>query len=326
MEEPHQAKTQKNNLNVTIRPLEEVDLQEAEQIFRVAFGTFLGVPDPANFSIDKASIRNRWLAEHTAAFGAEIDGRLVGSNMASRWGSVGVLGPLTILPDFWNRGIGKLLMEPVVNTFDRWGCKHAGLYTFAESRKHIRLYQKYGFWPRFLTPIMSKAVQTTKTKPLYIKYSDTPKKDQRTCLDTCFEMTNLIYEGLNLEHEIVSVYTQGLGETLLISDGRELTGLAVCHCGSGTEAGRDTCYVKFGVVRPGKNSGKSFGRLLGACESLAYERGMSRLVAGVNTARHQAYQGMFKMGFTIDFQGIIMQRPNEAAYNLPDIYLIDDWR
>jgi len=53
---------------------------------------------------------------------------------------------------------------------------------------------------------------------------------------------------------------------------------------------------------------------------------MLRLVAGVNTARHQAYQKMLDRGFTVDMVGIIMQRPNEASYNRPDVYLIDDWR
>ena len=37
-----------------------------------------------------------------------------------------------------------------------WGIRHAGLFTFAHSPKHVHLYQKFGFWPRFLTAIMSK--------------------------------------------------------------------------------------------------------------------------------------------------------------------------
>ncbi|MBW2144897.1 MAG: GNAT family N-acetyltransferase, partial [Deltaproteobacteria bacterium] len=218
-------------MDISIRLLKEIDLEDAEQIFRLAFGTFLGVPDPANFSIDKACIHSRWNADHTAAFGAEVDGKLVGSNIATRWGSMGFLGPLTILPDFWNRGIGKLLIEPVVDMFDLWGCRHAGLYTFSDSQKHIGLYQRYGFWPRFLTPIMSKAVQPGENHSQYFKYSDIPESDRELYLNDCFEMTDLIFEGLSLEHEIASVYTQGLGDTVLIKDGDKLAGLAVCYCG-----------------------------------------------------------------------------------------------
>ena len=55
-------------------------------------------------------------------------------------------------------------------------------------------------------------------------------------------------------------------------------------------------------------------------------RNLSRLVAGVNTARHEAYQQMLARGFRTDMQGLAMSRPNEAGYNRPGVYLIDDWR
>jgi hypothetical protein len=62
------------------------------------------------------------------------------------------------------------------------------------------------------------------------------------------------------------------------------------------------------------------------CEELARAQGMSRLVAGVNTGRHEAYRKMIAHGFRTDIQGIVMQRYNEPGYNRPDVYLIDDWR
>ena len=46
-----------------------------------------------------------------------------------------------------------------MNIFDKkWHTKHAGLFTFAQSAKHVGLYQKFGFWPRFLTMVMSKPI------------------------------------------------------------------------------------------------------------------------------------------------------------------------
>ena len=38
--------------NVTVRPLQEADLGEADRIMRVAFGTFVGLPDPGTFMGD----------------------------------------------------------------------------------------------------------------------------------------------------------------------------------------------------------------------------------------------------------------------------------
>ena len=46
------------------------------------------------------------------------EGRLVGSNFVTNWGSVGFFGPLTVDPECWSQGIAKRLMEPTVELFD----------------------------------------------------------------------------------------------------------------------------------------------------------------------------------------------------------------
>ena len=82
--------------------------------------------------------------------------------------------------------------------------------------------------------------------------------------------------------EINAVAAQKLGDTVLLWEDARLVGLAVCHCGPGTEAGSGTCYVKFGAARPGPTAGQDFDRLLDACEEMASKSGLSRLAAGVN--------------------------------------------
>jgi hypothetical protein len=86
---------------VSSRQLQEGDLDSADRIFRLAFGTFLGLPNPKDFSGDSDYIRSRWLANPAATVGAELDGSLVGSNFVTLWGSVGFFGPLTVHPFFW---------------------------------------------------------------------------------------------------------------------------------------------------------------------------------------------------------------------------------
>jgi hypothetical protein len=49
-------------------------------------------------------------------------------------------------------------------------------------------------------------------------------------------------------------------------------------------------------------------------------------IAGVNTARFEAYRKMISLDFHTEIQGVVMDNPNEFGYNKPDIYLIDDWR
>ena len=321
---PKTDDTTKSNINV--HPLQETEVSTADAIMRLAFGTFIGLPEPMSFMGDAAYIRNRWLAHPEAAFAAEVDGQVIGSNFATRWGSVGFFGPLTVRPDYWERGVAKRLMEPIVDLFDKWGTTHAGLFTFPHSAKHVGLYQRFGFWPRFLTPVMSKPVERVKSSSDWTRFSDVPATERDSVLNACREVTDAIYEGLDVTHEIQAVAAQKLGDTILLWDNSRLVALAICHIGAGTEAGSGVCYIKFGAVRLGPTAEHDFNRLLEACEELALAQQVSRLRAGVNTARHEAYRHMLSHGFRTDMQGVVMSRPNEAGYNRPGVYLLDDWR
>lgn len=310
--------------DVTIEPLQEKDLNEADRIFHLAFGTFLGLPDPSAFAAGSDYIRTRWKTHPEGFFAAKVADRFIGSNFATDWGSVGFFGPLTIDPSYWDRGVGQRLLEPVIDCFSSWGTKHAGLYTFAQSAKHVGLYQKFGFWPRFLTAIMTLRVRAEEnSKAFFGKFSEV---NQSPALEACRELTDEIYRGLDLSREIRAIADQHLGDTVLLTDQSRLSGFAICHCGEGTEAGPDTCYIKFGAVRSGAGAAERFDQLLLACEQLASDRGLSRLVGGVNLSRKEAFQRMLAVGFRTEFQGVAMHRPNEEGYSRSGIYAIDDWR
>ena len=299
---------------VVVRPLQESKVDEADRVMRLAFGTFLGAPDPAAVFGDAEMVRPRFAAEPSWAFAAEIDGELVGSSFATRWGSFGFVGPVTVRPDLWDRGIAGRLMQPVVDLLDRWQLRQAALFTFPHSPKHIGLYQKFGFWPQHLTPVLEQAVAPTGSRE-YSTYSSLPDAGRPGILAACQRVTGAIFDGLDVGHEIRATAAQALGDTVLIHDDSQLIGFAVCHLGAG-EAGSGGCFVKFAAVRPALDAGNAFERLLDACEALAAERGLA----------HDAYRRLLARGYRVSFEGIIMQRPNEHGYCRPDVYAIDDLR
>ena len=105
------------------------------------------------------------------------------------------------------------------------------------------------------------------------------------CLDGCCNLTTAIYDGLDVQNEINAVMTQSLGDTVLLwhdESRRRLVGLALCHCGAGTEAGSGACYIKFGAGLPGANAATYLDRLVHVCETFAKAEGVSRLVAGAH--------------------------------------------
>ena len=311
-----------------IRPMREADLSQARLVRRLAFGTFLGMDSPESFGGDSDTITTRWRANPDQAFVAAKGDEILGSVLVTNWGSVGFFGPLTVHPDHWDRGVGTRLLEPVVDLFDRWQTKHAGLFTFSDSLKHIGLYQKFGFWPRHLTMLMSRRIGASRRSTEATRYSDLPQAERPYWLLECRTLTDSVHQGLDVTGEIDSVVNQSLGDTILLWDRGQsrLAGMAVCHVGPGTEAGSGTCYVKFAAVRPGPSAGERLGKLLDECEVLASLRGASLLLAGVNTGRVEAYRLMLSRSFRSVSSGVAMHRPNEPGSCRQDIFLIDDWR
>jgi GNAT superfamily N-acetyltransferase len=315
-----------SSMTAKIRKLEERDLDEADRIVRLAFGTFLGFPDPMQMFGDADLARTRWRANPDAALAAELDERLVGSNFVADWGTVGFFGPLSVDPALWERKIARQLLDATMELFAAWGTRHMGLFTFPNSPKHLALYQKYGFWPRYLTAVMAKPVASLRAPAGMQKFSALSKERKAAAIRDCRAVTDSLYEGLDLRREIEAVDLQKLGDTILLYDGPQLAALAICHTGAGTEAGSGACYVKFAAVRRGPHAARDFGRLLEACETYAGERGVPQLEAGVNTERHAAYRAMIERGFRTFLTGVVMQHSNDPGYNRADAFILDDWR
>lgn len=313
-------------MQIVIQPLTREQLPEAERVFREAFGTFLELPEPQSFSGDCAYTRTRWTADPTAAWAAMADGTFAGSNFATRWGRFAFFGPLSIRPDLWDRGIAHRLLEATMERFTAWGVEYAGLYTFAQSTKHIRLYQRYGFYPRFLTMLMAKAIAAPGEPTPVACLSTLPAAQRARAIEECRAITDALLPGLDLGREIEAVQTQALGDTVLLHEDAQVAGFAVCHTGAGTEAGSGVCYPKFAAVRPGAGAAARFAQLLERCEHFGARRGATQIVAGVNAAREGAYRALLAHGFETHVQGVAMQRPNAPGFNHPDAWVIDDWR
>ncbi|MDA4113717.1 MAG: GNAT family N-acetyltransferase, partial [Thaumarchaeota archaeon] len=167
-----------------------------------------------------------------------------------KWGTFGWFGPLSVRPDLWDKGIAKQLMGPTMDLFSRWQTTHQGLFTLAHSPKHVGLYQKFGFHARFLTAIMAKKVQPQEVerreRVQFSTFSGLASHEERErTLRECGELTNSIYDGLDVSEEIKAVQDLRLGDTILVRNGPRIAGFAVCHVGANTEGGTGVCYIKF---------------------------------------------------------------------------------
>ena len=223
-----------------------------------------------------------------------------------------------MIPEFWDRKVGQVLVGSVMDRFAAWGTQHLGLFTFPQSPKHIHLYEKFGFFARFLTPVMSKAVAPEPTRSgQWSVYSALSESERAEAVTGCRALTDAVYDGLDLTGEIEEVHAQQLGDTVLLLDGSQVCGFAVCHRGEATEAGTGVCFMKFGAVRPSAAAGRQFTELLSACEEFAASHGMTSLGGGVNLGCEEAYRRMREMGFGPTLTALPWSGPISRATIVP---------
>jgi GNAT superfamily N-acetyltransferase len=312
--------------SIKVGALRADELQEAARILRLAFGTFLSLPNPMDFMGDRDFVTPRWQAHNTKLLAARENGKLVGSNIATRWGSFAFFGPLTVLPEYWNRGVAQQLLEATMKIFDRWGVRHSALFTFPHSPRHLGLYQKFGYWPGSLTALM-KRVPAPPTWALAegvkvpVLLSSLTNKEQERAIEACAKLTNTLEHGLDLSDEIRAVVAQRIGEVILLEGRRALDAFAVCMHGAGSEGGEKTCYVKFALA----SSGERFERLLDAIDALALAQG-SEAEAGVSLACKNAFERLRSRGYRVVTMGVGMQKPHGDGFNRAAAYVVSDWR
>lgn len=316
--------------NIKVNLLKKNELSEADRIFRLAFGTFLGLPDPSTFMEGRDLTVSRGRARHVQVLAARDGSRLVGTNFLTTWGAFAFFGPLTILPEYWDKGVAQKLLAATVDRFDRAGLKRTALFTFAASAKHVGLYQKFGYWPQHLTALMTYSPNPAPTSPLspgsrIVFLSGLSGSAREEAIAACRKLTDRIDKGLDLSDEIRSLLSQRIGEVILIYTRTTLDGFAIACHGAGSEGGTKTAYIKFAAARSGPGAGDRFDRLLGACDEFARSRGLN-IEAGMNFAREDAYRRMRAHGYRATGQGVAMQRPNIPGFNHPGVYVIDDWR
>jgi GNAT superfamily N-acetyltransferase len=320
-------------LSVQIGPLKKTEVQEAERILRAAFSTFLGLPSPEEFMGDRQLLIPRAQASHVTVLAARADGKLIGTNAVTRWGSFAFFGPLTVLPEYWDRGVAQALLEATIKLIDRWGVRHSGLYTFAQSAKHVGLYQKFDYWPQHLTAILTRtpparpalASGASSRETTSVLLSGMKKAACATAIKACAKLTDRISKGLDLTGEMSAAMALGVGDVVLTERRGMLEGFAICMYGTGSEGGAKICYIKFGAVRGGNGAEERLDRLMDGCEAFAASLGAT-IEVGVNLARGEVFRQLRSRGYRVTTQGVAMQRPNVEGFNRAKSWVLDDWR
>ena len=204
-------------MDIQLRPLRPADTDRAADIIFEAFG---GIAKQHNFPPDMpvVDIPRGLLAAFTThpsvfAVAAEADGKLAGLNFLDFRTPVGGVGPICVDPATQARGVGRRLMQAVIDEGKRRGLKSVRLCQDAFNTCSMSLYASLGFEatePLALvrgTPKDQRSSSGGTVRPI-------TEKDLPACAELCraahgFDRTGELRESMAT-----------FGSTLLERDGR----------------------------------------------------------------------------------------------------------
>jgi predicted N-acetyltransferase YhbS len=136
-------------MNVQLRPVTPADTDAIARIVKAAFDSIAQKHNfPPDFPSDGAAAGLAGLfVNHPSIWGvaAEVDGRVVGSNFLDQRNPIAGVGPITVDPAFHGRGIGRRLMNAVIEHGRAAGAPGIRLGQDAFNTTSFSLYASLGF-------------------------------------------------------------------------------------------------------------------------------------------------------------------------------------
>jgi predicted N-acetyltransferase YhbS len=191
---------------------------------RICYDAFSAINDAHRFPRDFPSVEAtvgllRMLLEHPGFYGvvAERDGGIIGSNFLDERSTIVGIGPISVDPAVQNQGVGRRLMQDVI---DRAASRHAPgvrLCQAAFHRRSLCLYTTMGFHTREPLSVMNGPPLNRRIAGYHVRAAELSDLD--ACNAVCFDV-----HGFDRSGELKDAIRQK-SATLVEHDGR-ITGYA----------------------------------------------------------------------------------------------------
>jgi GNAT superfamily N-acetyltransferase len=201
-------------MDIRLRPHTPADLPD---IARILYAAFRSIAERHNFPLDfptpeVADHAAKLFGGHPKFFGvvAEADGRLVGSNFLDERDPIPAVGPITVDPAYHGKGVGRRLMEAVIERGR--GAAGVRLVQDAFNTTSMSLYTSLGFDAK--EPLALLAGRPALSTPAGAAARAMTEADLPACAALCrhvhgFDRTNELRDALTM-----------FGPAVLVRDGR----------------------------------------------------------------------------------------------------------
>jgi predicted N-acetyltransferase YhbS len=160
---------------------------------RICFDAFAAINDAHGFprdfpSADVAADLLRMLLEHPGFYGvvAERDGTIIGSNFLDERSTIAGIGPITVDPAVQNQGVGRRLMQAVIDRAAARKAPGVRLCQAAFHRRSLCLYTTMGFRTREPLSVMNGPPLNRRMAGYHVRAAG--PADLAACNAVCFEV------------------------------------------------------------------------------------------------------------------------------------------
>jgi GNAT superfamily N-acetyltransferase len=157
----------------------------------------------------------------------DVRGSIAGFNMVHRSGIEGWMGPLAVRTEHQGSGLGKEIVERGVSWLEREGARVIGLETMPRTMDNIGFYSRLGFAPGRLTITLTLDAASADRAPELLGRLGVRDRDDQ--LAAARALVHGLLPGYDFTRELELTDSLALGDTVLLRQGAELVGFALCH-------------------------------------------------------------------------------------------------
>ncbi|MDZ7266831.1 MAG: GNAT family N-acetyltransferase [candidate division KSB1 bacterium] len=159
---------------------------------------------------------------------------VIGYAFAHLWGGVGWIGPVSLLPAYQGRHLGRELMQAVIQALQQAGAQVIGLETEPRSSRNIGFYSHLGFLPAQLSLDLVRQVppvrrETRMPQRQFFFHSELSAAEAARTLEEAEALAQALDPCLRIRHEIGLIQQFRYGDTLYLRAGDMLVACVLAH-------------------------------------------------------------------------------------------------
>jgi GNAT superfamily N-acetyltransferase len=265
---------------VSVRLMTREDCDRVVELNSLAFSVYYPNGRPRTRENILAALE----ANPAGCFVATLDGESVGFIFSRIWGSVACIGTFGVHPDRQGHGIGRALLQAVVDMLQRAGCATLGLETMPNSPYNVQLYTRFGFFPSYPTCYLSKTSDNRLPSPGFALHS---QLENSVALTAITHVSAAAWPGADYASEAASARRCKWGDTLLIG-WPDTYAIAVVRTISRLQGVDPIAEVSNMAIMP--EARERLGHVLSAVESFVASRNLSEVILPVNAIDAETLQ------------------------------------